>query len=55
MSGKGPHGLLDAGNFALMDRGQVMMFGGRVRMTVFPHTVGGTDGALGKHGDEGRG
>ena len=40
VSGDGPRGLLDAGNFALMDRGQTMMFGGRVRMTLFPHTGG---------------
>ena len=45
VSGKGPHGSLDAGNFALLDRGQVMTFGGRVRMTLFPHAVGGIDGA----------
>ena len=55
VSGQGPHGLLDAGNFALSDRGQVMTFGGRVRMTLFPDALGGTDDALGKQGDEGRG
>ena len=55
ISGKGPHGLLDAGSFALLERGQVMTFGGRVRVTLFPHTVGGLDGSLGVHGDESRG
>ena len=55
VSGKGPHGLLDAGNFALLDRGQVMTFGGRVRVTLFPHAVGGLDGSLEGQGDEGRG
>ena len=54
VSGKGPHGLLDAGNFALLERGQVMTFGGRVRVTLFPHAVGGLDGSLGGQGDEGR-
>ena len=55
VSGKGPHGLLDAGNFALHDQGQVMTFGGRVRMTLFLHAVGGIDGALGGQDDESRG
>ena len=45
VSGKGPLGLLDAGNFALLDRGQIMMFGGRVRVTLFPHALGGADDA----------
>ncbi|MDE0391523.1 MAG: LPS export ABC transporter periplasmic protein LptC [Rhodospirillales bacterium] len=55
ISGKGPHGLLDAGSFALLDRGQVMTFGGRVRVTLFPHAVGGLDGSSGERGDESRG
>ena len=55
VSGKGPHGLLDAGNFALLDRGQVMTFGGRVRVTLFPHAVGGLDGSLAGQDDESRG
>ena len=55
VSGKGPHGLLDAGNFALLDRGQVMTFGGRVRVTLFPHALEELDGSLGGQGDEGRG
>ena len=44
VSGTGPHGLLDAGNFALIERGKIMTFGGRVRMTVYPDAVGGADG-----------
>ena len=55
VSGKGPHGLLDAGNFALMERGNVMVFGGRVRMTVFPYTGGGSDGDSDKQGGSDRG
>ena len=55
VSGKGPHGLLDAGNFTLLDRGQVMTFGGRVRVTLFPHTVGGLNGSLARQDDESRG
>ena len=55
VSGKGPHGLLDAGNFTLKDRGQIMMFGGRVRMTVFPQAVGGLDGDAGRRSDGVRG
>jgi lipopolysaccharide export system protein LptC len=51
VNGKGPHGLLDAGNFTLKDRGQIMMFGGRVRMTVFPHAGGGLDGDAGRRSD----
>jgi lipopolysaccharide export system protein LptC len=51
VNGKGPHGLLDAGNFTLKDRGQIMMFGGRVRMTVFPHAGGGVDGDAGRRSD----
>lgn len=54
VSGKGPHGLLEAGNFALMERGQLMTFGGRVRMTLFPHTVWGSDGDSGRRGDGSR-
>lgn len=54
VSGKGPHGLLEAGNFALMERGQIMTFGGRVRMTLFPHTVTGSDGDEGRQGDGSR-
>ena len=55
VSGTGPHGLLDAGNFALRDRGEVMTFGGRVRMTLYPDALGESDDALGKQGNEGRG
>ena len=55
VSGKGPHGLLDAGNFALLDRGEIMTFGGRVRMTLFPHALGGADDATGRQGDENQG
>ena len=55
VSGKGPHGLLDAGNFALLDRGEIMTFGGRVRMTLFPHALGGADDAMGRQGDENQG
>ena len=55
VSGKGPHGLLDAGNFALLDRGQVMTFGGRVRVTLFPSAVEELDGSLGGQADESRG
>ena len=55
VSGKGPHGLLDAGNFMLMERGRVMVFGGRVRMTVFPQTLGGAGADGGRQGDEVRG
>ncbi len=47
VSGTGPHGALDAGNFALMERGQIMTFGGGVRVTLFPHAVGGLDGEAG--------
>jgi lipopolysaccharide export system protein LptC len=36
MTGQGPHGLLNAGSFKLKERGQVMQFGDRVRMIVFP-------------------
>ena len=45
VSGTGPYGLLDAGNFALLKRGEVMTFGGRVRMTLLPHALGEIDGA----------
>ena len=45
VSGTGPYGLLDAGNFALLERGEVMTFGGRVRMTLLPHALGEIDGA----------
>ena len=55
VSGKGPHGLLDAGNFALLDRGQVMTFGGRVRVTLFPQALEELDGSAAGQGDEGRG
>ncbi|MCY4406667.1 MAG: LPS export ABC transporter periplasmic protein LptC, partial [Rhodospirillaceae bacterium] len=55
VSGKGPHGLVDAGNFALLDRGEIMTFGGRVRMTLFPHALGGADDAMGRQGDENQG
>ena len=55
VSGKGPHGLLDAGNFALLDRGEIMTFGGRVRMTLFPHALGEADDAFGRQGDENQG
>ena len=55
VSGKGPYGLVDAGNFALLERGEVMTFGGRVRMTLLPHALGGIDGASGRQGDENRG
>jgi len=54
VSGKGPHGLLEAGNFALMERGQLMTFGGRVRMTLFPHAVTGSEGDQGRQGDGSR-
>lgn len=36
VSGQGPFGLLDANSFTVTDRGQVMTFGGRVQVTVFP-------------------
>ena len=55
VKGKGPLGLLDAGNFTLLDRGEIMVFGGRVRVTLFPHALGGVDDALEEGGDEGRG
>ena len=55
VSGKGPHGLLDAGNFALLDRGEIMTFGGRVRMTLFPNALGGADDTLVGQGDENQG
>lgn len=55
VSGKGPHGLLDAGNFALLDRGRIMTFGGRVTVTLFPHAVGGLDGSQRRTRDESRG
>ena len=55
VSGKGPHGLLDAGNFALLDRGQVMTFGGRVRVTLLPHALEELDSSAGGQGDESRG
>lgn len=55
VSGIGPYGLLDAGNFALLDRGEIMTFGGRVRMTLYPHALGGSDDALGRQGNENRG
>ena len=55
VSGKGPHGLLDAGNFALLERGEVMTFGGRVRVTLFPHALEELDGSSGGQGDESRG
>ena len=55
VSGKGPHGLLDAGNFALLDRGEIMTFGGRVRMTLFPNALGGADDTLVGQGDESQG
>ena len=55
VSGKGPYGLLDAGNFALLERGEVMTFGGRVTMTLLPHALGGIDGASEKQSDENRG
>ena len=55
VSGTGPYGLLDAGNFALLERGEVMTFGGRVRMTLLPHALGEIDGASGRQGDENRG
>ena len=45
VTGTGPYGLLDAGNFALLERGEVMTFGGRVRMTLLPHALGEIDGA----------
>ena len=53
--GEGPYGLVDAGNFALLERGEIMTFGGRVRMTLLPHALGGTDDALGRQGDENQG
>ena len=46
VSGQGPYGLLDAGNFVIEERGDVMAFGGRVRVTVFPR--------VGKRDDDGR-
>ena len=55
VSGAGPYGLLDAGNFALLERGEIMTFGGRVRMTLLPHALGGTDDALGRQGDGNQG
>lgn len=55
VSGKGPHGLLNAGNFELLDRGQVMVFGGRVRMTLFPQAFDGAGADGGRRGDEVRG
>ena len=54
VSGKGPHGLLEAGSFALLERGQVMTFGDRVRMTVFPRTVAGSAGDVGRGSDGSR-
>ena len=55
VSGESPYGLLDAGNFALLERGEIMTFGGRVRMTLLPHALGGTDDALGRQGDGNQG
>ena len=55
VSGESPYGLLDAGNFALLERGKIMTFGGRVRMTLLPHALGGTDDALGRQGDGNQG
>ena len=55
VSGESPYGLLDAGNFALLERGEIMTFGGRVRMTLLPHALGGADDALGRQGDENQG
>ena len=43
MKGQGPHGLLDAGSFRLEERGQIMLFGKRVRMIVFPSARGQSD------------
>ncbi len=36
LSGQGPLGLLEAGNFFLDDNAQSMFFGGGVKMTIFP-------------------
>jgi len=36
LSGQGPLGLLEAGNFFLDDNAQSMLFGGGVKMTIFP-------------------
>ena len=55
VSGTGPHGLLDAGNFALLERGQIMTFGGRVRVTLFPDAVGEFDGTSGGQDNGNRG
>jgi len=55
VNGTGPHGLIDAGNFALLERGEIMTFGGQVRMTLFPHALGGADDALERQGDENQG
>jgi lipopolysaccharide export system protein LptC len=36
LDGQGPLGLLQAGNFFLDDNARIMLFGGGVKMTVFP-------------------